>query len=58
MQINIACVNKNAKSEIESLLLKPNLDIKDILKAYIKKAQECAELEDELQNLVDKLGQI
>lgn len=55
IQVNIACMNAHAKVEIETLLSKPNLDVKDILKAYIKKTQECAELEDELKNLIYKL---
>ncbi len=58
IQINIASINKNAKKEIEELLLKPHLDIKEILKAYIKKSQEYAELEDKVQNILDKLDQI
>ena len=58
IQINIACINKNAKNEIEALLLKPHLDIKEILKAYIQKSQECAELEDKIQNLLNKMEQI
>ncbi|RAX55255.1 hypothetical protein CCY99_00720 [Helicobacter sp. 16-1353] len=57
IQVNIACMNISAKNEIESLLLKPNLDIKDILKAYIQKTQEYAELEEEIKNLVYKLEQ-
>lgn len=58
MQVNIASINKNAKKEIESLLLKPHLDIKEILKAYIKKTQEYAELEDKIENILNKLDQI
>lgn len=58
MQINAACINKNAKDEIESLLLNPNLDIKELLKAYIQKTQECAEMQDKIQILLNKLDQI
>ncbi|RDU58023.1 hypothetical protein [Helicobacter sp. MIT 99-5507] len=58
IQISIECINKNAKSEVEALFAKQNLDIKDILKAYIKKAQEYAELEDKLRNLTNQLEQI
>lgn len=55
IQINIVCINERAKKEIESTLLKRDLDIKDILKAYIQKSQEYADLEDRLQNLIDKM---
>lgn len=55
IQVNIVSINKKAKKEIESLLSKRDLDVKDILKAYIQKSQEYAELEDKLQNLIDKL---
>lgn len=55
IQVNIISINKKAKKEIESLLSKRDLDIKDILKAYIQKSQEYADLEDKLQNLIDKL---
>lgn len=48
-------MNASAKSEIEALLLKPNLDVKDILKAYIQKTQAYAELEEEIKNLTYKL---
>lgn len=57
IQVNIACMNANAKNEIEDLLLKPNLDIKDILKAYIQKTQEYNELEEEIKKLIYKLEQ-
>ncbi len=57
IQVNIACININAKNEIELLLSKKNLDIKDILKAYIQKTQECAELEDNLADLIEKIEQ-
>lgn len=50
-------MNANAKNEIEDLLLKPNLDIKDILKAYIQKTQEYNELEEEIKKLIYKLEQ-
>lgn len=56
IQVNIVCINKKAKKEIETLLSKRDLDVKDILKAYIQKSQEYAELEDKLQNLIDKLS--
>lgn len=55
IQVNIVSINKKAKKEIESLLSKRDLDVKDILKAYIQKSQEYADLEDKLQNLIDKL---
>lgn len=55
IQINIAYINPNAKKEVESLLSKHNLDIKDLLKAYIQKTQEYAELEKEISNLLAKL---
>lgn len=55
IQVNIVCINKKAKKEIEALLSKRDLDVKDVLKAYIQKSQEYAELEDKLQNLIDKL---
>ncbi len=56
IQVNIVCINERAKKEIESTLLsKRDLDIKDILKAYIQKSQEYADLEDRLQNLIDKM---
>lgn len=55
IQVNIISINKKAKKEIESLLSKRDLDVKDILKAYIQKSQEYADLEDKLQNLIDKL---
>lgn len=55
IQVNIVSINKKAKKEIESLLSKRDLDIKDILKAYIQKSQEYADLEDKLQHLIDKL---
>ena len=58
IQISIECINKNANSEVESLLSKQNLDTKDILKAYIKKTQEYAELEDRLKKLTNQLEQI
>ena len=58
IQISIECINNNAKSEVESLLSKQNLDTKDILKAYIKKTQEYAELEDRLKKLTNQLEQI
>ena len=58
IQISIECINKNAKIEVESLFSKPNLDIKDILKAYIKKTQEYAELEDRIEHLTNQLEQI
>ncbi len=57
MQVNIVCINEKAKREIESLLCARDLDIKDILKAYIQKSQEYAELEDKLQRLIDKIEQ-
>ena len=55
IQINIVCINERAKKEIETTLAKRDLDIKDILKAYIQKSQEYADLEDRLQNLIDKM---
>ncbi|MDE6885533.1 MAG: hypothetical protein K2P17_00605 [Helicobacteraceae bacterium] len=55
VQVNIACINENAKNEVESLLSKRNLDVKDILKAYIQKAQDYAELEEKISNLANKL---
>ena len=55
IQINIVCINEKAKKEIETTLSKRDLDIKDILKAYIQKSQEYADLEDRLQNLIDKM---
>lgn len=55
IQINIACINKNAKDEIENLLSQQNLDIKDILKAYIQKAQDYAELQGKIADLVLKM---
>ena len=55
IQINIVCINERAKKEIEATLAKRDLDIKDILKAYIQKSQEYADLEDRLQNLIDKM---
>ncbi len=55
IQVNIVCINERAKQEIESTLSKRDLDIKDILKAYIQKSQEYADLEDRLQNLIDKM---
>ena len=48
-------INERAKKEIEATLAKRDLDIKDILKAYIQKSQEYADLEDRLQNLIDKM---
>ena len=57
IQVSIECINKNAKNEVESLLSKSDLDIKDILKAYIKKTQEYAELEDRIKNLTNQLEQ-
>lgn len=58
IQVSIEYMNKNAKNEVESLFSKQNLDVKDILKAYIKKAQEYAELEDRLRKLIIQLEQI
>ena len=55
IQINIVCINERAKKEIETTLAKRDLDIKDILKAYIQKSQEYADLEDRMQNLIDKM---
>lgn len=55
IQINIVCINEKAKKEIVATLSKRDLDIKDILKAYIQKSQEYADLEDRLQNLIDKM---
>ena len=55
IQINIVCINERAKKEIETTLAKRDLDIKDILKAYIQKSQEYADLEDRLQGIIDKM---
>lgn len=55
IKINVACMNESAQMEIESFLTRPNLDIKDILKAYIQKAQDYAELQDKITDLVIKL---
>ncbi|RDU65206.1 hypothetical protein [Helicobacter sp. MIT 14-3879] len=55
MQVNIACINSKAKDEIQSLLSQKNLDIKDILKAYIQKTQEYSELEQKLSTLIKKI---
>lgn len=55
IQVNIASINKSAKQEIEALLNTQDLDIKDILKAYIQKCQEHAELEDRLQHIISKM---
>lgn len=55
IQVNIASINKSAKKEIEALLNTQDLDVKDILKAYIQKCQEHAELEDKLQNIIIKM---
>lgn len=55
IQVNIASINKNAKKEIEALLNSQDVDVKDILKAYIQKCQEHAELEDKLQNIISKM---
>lgn len=57
IQINIACISQCAKNEIESLLSKPNIDIKDILKAYIQKTQDYAELESRLESITEILSE-
>lgn len=55
MQINVACINNEAKNEISSTLSQRNIDIKDIIKAYILKTQEYAELKEKLENLTQKI---
>lgn len=55
MQINISSINASAKEEVESFLSQRNLDLKDILKAYIQKSQDYAELEKSLENIVSKM---
>ncbi|MGX2983672.1 hypothetical protein [Helicobacter sp. 23-1045] len=55
IQVNIASINKRAKSEIENVLSARDVDVKDILKAYIQKCQEYAEMEDRLQDLIGKM---
>lgn len=55
MQVNITCINDEAKDEISSTLSRRNIDIKDIIKAYIKKTQEYAELKEKLANLTQKI---
>ena len=55
IKIDINNINANAKEEIESFLSQKNLDIKDILRAYIQKSQDHAELEIKIEKLIDKL---
>lgn len=55
MQVNIACINNEARDEIAAFLSQRNLDVKDILKAYIQKTQEYAELKEELAKITHKI---
>lgn len=55
IKIDVSNINPNAKEEIESFLLQKNLDVKDILRAYIQKSQDHAELEVKIEKLINKL---
>lgn len=55
IKIDVSNINPNAKEEIESFLLQKNLDVKDILRAYIQKSQDHSELEIKIEKLINKL---
>ena len=55
IKIDVSNINPNAKEEIESFLLQKNLDVKDILRAYIQKSQDYSELEIKIEKLINKL---
>lgn len=58
IRISINNINPIAKEEVESFLSQKNLDIKDVLRAYIQKSQDFAELELKLEKILHKLDQI
>lgn len=58
IKININSINPIAKEEVESFLSQKNLGIKDILRAYIQKSQDFAELEQKIEKLLYKLDKV
>ncbi len=56
--ISLNNLNKKAYSEICELLSSNNLDLLDLIRAYIANTQEKCELESKLEAMIDKIQDV
>lgn len=56
-EISLEGVHPRTHKEFAWLSERSTLDVKELLRAYLEKCQECAEMQEALEKICDKLDQ-